>query len=259
MGYHGPTSVGRPVIARTPRRFFIEAFPEPGAVATVSGEEAHHMLNVLRLRPGDEVALLDGSGREAVARLRETSRREATLEVLRVEAVDREPGRALTLAVALPRSSRTDFLIEKCTELGVARLIPMVTERSVVDPFKRRDHHLRKWRRTTLEATKQCGRTRLMEIGPVMDFQAAVRAPDTGRVRLVAAPEPDAASLGAVAGAVAPNGSLFVLVGPEGGFTEAEVASARAAGCAPVALGRRVLRVETAAVAIAAVTLLPAG
>jgi 16S rRNA (uracil1498-N3)-methyltransferase len=225
-------------------------------MAVVDGDEAHHVLHVVRLRQGDEVVLIDGSGREARARMVGASRRDATFEILAVAEVDREPGRRVTLAVALPRKTRADFLIEKCTELGVARLIPMMTERSVVDGGKHQENHLRRWRRNTIEAAKQSGRTRLMEVGPAMSFEQVLAEVGGDQECLIASPDADAVGLSAHGATLPPNASVLVLIGPEGGFTPEEEASAKAAGCTPVALGKRILRVETAAIAVAALVVL---
>lgn len=222
----------------------------------MSGDEAHHLVNVVRVRVGEEVALFDGSGSEARARLTGTKRREAELEILALETIDREPARSLTLACALPRASRMDFMVEKCCELGVARFMPIVTQRSVVDPIKRQDNHLRKWRRTAIEAAKQSGRTRLTEISAAVTFDSALSAHGTGDVRLIASPGQDAASFSQRADAISPRKSVFVMIGPEGGFTDDEIALALVGACEQVSLGTRILRVETAAIAIASVLLI---
>ena len=150
-----------------------------------------------------------------------------------------------------------DALLEKCTELGLARLVPMVSERSVVDPTDRQENHLVRWRRTVVEAAKQCGRTRLPEITAVLTFDAAVQAAASGSgARLIASPEPDAVTLKEFASPLPPGQSITAFIGPEGGFTPEEVSLARRNGCTPVSLGPRILRVETAAMALCACLLL---
>ena len=106
--------IGGFAIARALRRFFVEQLPETGATFTLRGDEAHHMLNVLRVRIGEEVSLFDGSGAVACARLIGGRRDEAALQILGVERVDVEAARKLTIACALPRATRMDFLLEKC-------------------------------------------------------------------------------------------------------------------------------------------------
>ena len=243
---------GDGAIAHHPRRFFVESLAEPGKRLTLRDDEAHHMLNVIRVRTGEEVLLFDGSGREAHARLAEAKRREARLDILSVEEVDREPPRTLTLACALPRATRMDWLVEKCCELGVARLIPMVTQRSVVKPSRREDNQVRRWQRTVIEAAKQSGRTRLMEVTSILPFGSVFEQARHAAARIIASPGPGAEPLATLAARLEESATVFALIGPEGGFTAEEVELAMKAGCEPVSLGPRILRVETAAIALAA-------
>jgi len=214
------------------------------------------MLNVVRVRIGEEVTLLDGSGREGRARLLSARRGRAELETVEVIEADREPPCTLTIASAVPRGQRMDFLIEKCCELGVARLVPMLSARGVVDPTRYIKNRLSRWRRIVAEAAKQCGRTRFMEIATPTSFGPALSLARPDELRLIASPEPDAVPLGRIVREVSADRAVSALVGPEGGFTADELARARAAGFVPVSLGPRTLRVETAALAVAAVMLL---
>jgi 16S rRNA (uracil1498-N3)-methyltransferase len=222
------------------------------------------MLNVMRVRAGEEVSLFDGSGSLACARLLQGRRGEAALQVLSIERVDVEPPRKLTIACALPRATRMDFLIEKCCELGVSRFAPMVTRRSVVDPLNRQENHLVRWRRIAIEASKQCGRTRLMEITAVLPFESALLTsepealrPGSGQAgRMIASPAPSGPGLAEFAARLQPGQAVTAFIGPEGGFTPEELELAAQAGCAAVSMGPRILRVETAAVALAAYLLL---
>lgn len=211
---------------------------------------------MVRIRTGEEIILFDGSGDIATARLSGAKKREALLSVLNRERIDNEPSRALTIACALPRSSRMDFLIEKATELGVKQLVPLVCNRSVVDPTHRQENHLRKWNRTVVEAAKQSGRTRLTEVSPAIPFKNLQFDLLPGAARMIASPEPGAVSMEAFKSKLLPDQPVMALIGPEGGFTEEEVAEAIQSGCTPVSLGPRILRVETAVVAVAAYLLL---
>jgi 16S rRNA (uracil1498-N3)-methyltransferase len=210
-----------------PRRFFVESLPPPGREYTLTGDEAHHLLNVVRVRTGEEVTLFDGSGDVVHARLAGAKRGAATLETLSRETVDVEPARALTVACALPRSSRMDFLVEKCAELGVKRLIPVVCKRSVVDPIQRQQNHPRRWNRAVIEAAKQSGRTRLTEVLPAVPFDALQLDFIPGAARMIASPGPDAIPLETFRSGIGPDQPVLALIGPEGGFTDEEVARAR--------------------------------
>lgn len=227
-------------------RFFCPTLPGVGRVL-LDGAEAHHLARVCRLAIGDRVELFDGKGFGALAIVRTLGK--GTVEL---EAVERTTGRAaareLTLAVAVPKGERFDWLVEKATELGVARLVPLMTERSSVAP---RDTKLERLRRAVIEASKQCGRNQLMTIEGPRPFGAylqAERAPD----RVLADP-------GGLAGWSWPPSSspVALAVGPEGGFTPGEVESARALGWRPAALGATLLRIETAALVGAALLLVP--
>ncbi len=234
----------------------MEHLPDQGGRTTLRDDEAHHMVNVVRVRSGEEVVLFDGSGREARAKLVGADRREVELDILDVRHVDREPARKLILACALPRASRMDFLVEKCCELGVERLVPMVTSRSVVDPIERQQSRIRRWARISVEAAKQSGGTRLTHITPAVHFESALAIQEHGAARIIASPEPDGESLATFSSKLEAGHKVLAYVGPEGGFAIGELDTARKAGCEVVSLGPRILRVETAAVALAACLLL---
>lgn len=211
--------------------------------ARLEGSEAHHLLHVLRAGVGTRVTLFDGSGGEFLAEVRAVTRRDATLAVLAREEVDREAPVALTLGVAMPKGERQKALVEKLTELGAARLAPLSTERSVADLGPAA---LDKLRRVVVEASKQCGRNLLMEIAapqPLTEFLRHASA----ATRVVAHPT------GEWVGACPVQGPVAVAIGPEGGFTDGEIAAALEAGWRAVSFGRSVLRIETAAIAAAAI------
>ena len=142
------------------RRFYC-ARPIEGHSAVLQDSEAHHLARVLRGRPGEQVVLFDGSGREYRAEVETVARHEVQLRVLSSQTIDRELPLQLVLAVALPRGERQEWLAQKAVELGVTALVPLRTQRGVAIPSRQTQHRLR---RTVIEASKQCGRNRLMEI-----------------------------------------------------------------------------------------------
>lgn len=225
-------------------RFFV-ASPIVGDRATLSGDEARHLSAVMRAAGGDEVTLFDGSGAEFTGRIESIRKQAVELAITERREISRELAREVTLAVALPKGDRQKWLVEKATELGVTRLIPLITERGVAQPV---DSALERLRRSVIEASKQCGRNVLLDIGPpaaAADFFAS--APSTAQ-RLIA--DPGGAPL---ASTMAPEDQpIIAAIGPEGGFSPTELAAASTAGWQTVNLGPRILRVETAAVAIAA-------
>jgi len=238
-------------------RFFLAAAPQQGQ-ARLQGDEARHLARVLRAKVGDPVTLFDGSGRSWLARVTALGRDEVGLEVetaFPASEPDPQVGSPaqLTLAVALPKGDRQKWMVEKLTELGVARLIPLITTRGVAEATAGAQARLE---RVVIEACKQAGRNTLMEIAPGMSL-AQLAAGPAGQSRCVVADPGGLAlavvSLAPAAGSPAlPQLPLLGLVGPEGGFTPEELAAADAMGCTRIALGPHILRVETAAVALAA-------
>ena len=229
------------------RRFFVEPhIDSPQAV--LHGPEAHHLAHVLRAKAGDEVVLFDGSGQEFAARVSKIGRDRIELDVLETRAVDRELPFRLTLAVALPKGDRQAWLVEKAVELGVSELIPLVTTRGVAQPV---DKALERLRRGVIEASKQCGRNRLMGVAQPQSWSELIGAERSGQ-RYVAHPGGQAASLLSAPARPGASGQWSLAIGPEGGLTDEEVALALAAGWQTIGLGSRILRVETAAMALAA-------
>lgn len=209
----------------------------------LTGAEAHHLTAVRRFGPGDRVVLFNGDGHDYPAEIVGTGKKSVTLTVLRAEPADRELPFPLVVASALPKGDRADFLVEKLTELGVTRFVPLVTARAVVHP---KESVVEKFTRAVIEASKQCGRNRLMAVDLPRTWDAFLALPGLPPARVVLHTGP---GLPALAG----KGGAAIAVGPEGGFTAAEVDAATAAGWQAVSLGPRVLRVETAAIAAAAV------
>jgi 16S rRNA (uracil1498-N3)-methyltransferase len=223
-------------------RFYTHDPLGPGEYV-LSGPEAHHLAAVRRFGPGDRVTLFNGDGREYPAEVVTVGRRAVVLNVLPAVAADRELPFPLCVASALPKGDRGDFLIEKLTELAVARFVPLVTARSVVVP---KAAAVEKLTRAVIEASKQCGRNRLMVVEPPRAWAEFVRGDDLTGTRFLLHPA------GPGLPAAPPAGGLTFAVGPEGGFTDEELAAADAAGWRRASLGPRVLRVETAAVAASA-------
>jgi 16S rRNA (uracil1498-N3)-methyltransferase len=242
-------------------RFFISQ-PITGDHARLAGTEAHHLLHVKRARTSDEVTLFDGSGHEFAAVVTSLGRTEVELRIVERRDVDCELPFRLTVGVALPKGDRQKWLVEKLTELGVAALVPLVTQRGVAQPAA---SALERLRRSVIEASKQCGRNRLMAIEAAENWsswiemkrsqsQSAIRnsQSEIPARRLLA--DPGGSTLSAID--LSTSAPTLLAVGPEGGLTEDEVRSAVAAGWQAVGLGPRILRVETAAIALAAAVVL---
>ena len=226
-------------------RFFLGS-PARSGQATLVGDEARHLARVLRAKVGDLVRVFDGSGGEWSARVTQIDRDAVALDVGDQLPTAPLPERSVTLAVALPKGDRQKWLVEKLTELGVARLVPLVTERGVAEATESARARLE---RGVVEACKQCGRNTLMEIAEPATRESLAAALPPGAVRLIA--HPDGIALDALS-RPAPGGAVVAAVGPEGGFTPKEILVADRQGFERASLGPHILRIETAAVALAA-------
>lgn len=222
---------------------------------TLSGDEAHHLIHVMRVREGEPLVLFDGSGAEFETVITAVRKKDLTAEIHARHVEDRESGRSVTLAVALPKGERQRWLIEKLVELGAAGFLPLDAERSVA---KAGDAAAQRMNRVVIEASKQCGRNSLMRLADPMASKTLfspefASVPENAQaLRLIAHPNspslPELLSLPENR-----NRKILAAIGPEGGFSDAEVAAAQAAGWQTVSLGRRILRTETAAIMICAI------
>jgi 16S rRNA (uracil1498-N3)-methyltransferase len=229
-------------------RFYVPAL-SAGQVAVTDGE-AHHGLHVLRLAAGAAVELFDGQGHAARATVVETTRHE-----LRCQAdpptSSPPPTPPVTLAFAVPKAKRLDWLLEKATELGVRTLQPVIFERSVAGGEKLSASKRERWIGHCISAAKQCGLNHLPTLAEHCSLEALLAAPPEG-LKLLGDGEAETPSLGSQGEAIRAALRVTVLVGPEGGLSGQERSLAVEGGFQPVRLGETTLRVETAAVALLA-------
>ena len=219
----------------------------------LTGEAARHV-QVLRLQPGAPLTLFDGRGGEWAASITRMGRNDVAVQVREHAAIEREGARVVHLLVGMPANERMDWLVEKATELGVASIQPVLTARSVLRlEGDRATKRQARWQAIAVAACEQCGRNRVPAVAAPLALQAALRGAGQGG-RVVLSLRAGSRPLRDVAGdALADAPAVWVLHGPEGGLTLQEEDAALAAGFAPVQLGARVLRSETAAVAALAV------
>jgi len=231
-----------------PHRFFIPGSFEPDLLL-LEGSEAHHLLHVLRMQVGDSVLVFNGTGVEAEAVITKTARKTVEIKITERREAQANTQVPVILATAVPKGDRFRWLVEKAAELGVTRLVPLITERSSVDPGENR---LKKLQQTIISAAKQSGQTRLMELAPLQtweDFLEQTCRPDCRL--LIADPEGSALdSLNQIAADVAMS-PVVLMIGPEGGFSSEELNSALEKGAKPVKLSEGILRIETAAIIFA--------
>jgi 16S rRNA (uracil1498-N3)-methyltransferase len=215
--------------------------------------ESHHLVAVNRCGRGDPVTAFDGRGREWITECTDASK---SATVLRVKGTRQAPPRphAITLAQALPKGATMDDIVRQATEVGAARIVPLLSERTQVHlDGERQDKKLEKWRVTAVEAAKQCGNPWLPEIAPVQPFAAFVAGAKDYDLKLVASLHGGATTLKHAlahhrARHPAPPRQALWLVGPEGDFSPAEMTTAITAGFQPITLGPLVLRSDTAAI-----------
>jgi 16S rRNA (uracil1498-N3)-methyltransferase len=232
-------------------RVFVDAPLQPGSRVTLEGNAANHLTRVLRLRVGGTLTVFNGQGGEYSASIDKAHGGSVTVAIGAAHAIERESPLELTLAQGVSRGERMDLVVQKATELGVSRLVPLLTERSVVQldaqHAQRKTSH---WRAITVAACEQCGRNRLPELAApaaLADFLRGDAA--AGHARLLLSPDATAT----LAQLARPAAGVTVLIGPEGGLGDEEAQAAIAAGFTAVRLGPRVLRTETAAIAVLAV------
>jgi 16S rRNA (uracil1498-N3)-methyltransferase len=245
------------LILMTRRRFYAppSAFSAELDSVGLASDEARHLRDVLRLKPGDEVYVFDGTGSEFHCRVEESRRDSADLKIIsKAEPARPESPLQLTLAVALLKGEKFDLVVQKATELGIARVVPLITRyadirlRDETDAVKR----VARWQRIALEAAKQSGRAVVPEVNNPVSFASLLQNTADGMPRMLFS-ERAGQSLSEAAKAIPAGVSrVTALVGSEGGWADEELAGARDAGLTVVTLGGRTLRAETAAITVVA-------
>jgi 16S rRNA (uracil1498-N3)-methyltransferase len=233
-------------------RFFLHAEAMLSDAPALEGEEAHHCLNVLRHAAGDKIVVFDGRGNEATAAIESADKRHAALKILH-RARSAPVSCRLTLAQAVPKGKNMDLIIEKAVELGAAAIVPLLSERTVVqldagELAAKRE----KWQTVAREACKQCGQNWLPEVSVAVSPKIFFEQHRPKGLLLIASLQGDSRPIKRVlADYTAQHGAakeVLILVGPEGDFTPAEISLAKSNGCQPVTLGPIILRTETAAI-----------
>ncbi len=239
-------------------RYFIPQLPRVAGTVELPESESHHARNVMRIQLGEVVTLFDGQGNQASATIHSLSRRSVVCQAGPTEFLPRENPRHVSLAIAMPKGDRARELIERLTELGIEQVVPIHCQRS---PWSVSEGAMQKWHRVVIEACKQSGRNRLMELQPPCRLSEYLCRPlDENEILWLAHPGGEASRIPPCDAIVAePRASdtpdtrlrVRVAIGPEGGFTEEESEAAQRAGWTQVGLGERIYRIETAAVVLA--------
>jgi len=233
------------------RRFFINPTDITGETAQLTGPEAHHLRSVLRLTPGDPVTFFDGAGARYQARIEQILKDRVTATIIE-HTQDLPPKVRLHLGQALLKGQKMDLILQKATELGVDAIWPFYSEHGIHKTP--RDTQMERWQRIVLEACKQCDRAKPLEIHDTQEITDLMTQPPPCDTRLIFWEHETRQTLNEIlADQTTDCHSVLFLLGPEGGFSETEVARAQQEGFTPVSLGPRILRAETATLAATAI------
>ncbi|MDX2226417.1 MAG: 16S rRNA (uracil(1498)-N(3))-methyltransferase [Verrucomicrobiae bacterium] len=220
----------------------------------LTGPEAHHCVGVMRHREGDSIVVFDGQGLEVMGKIVSLSKNEVVLSIQNQSKTPPLPC-AITLAQAIPKGKNMEAILQKATELGAHRIVPLLSARTVVHVDEdRADSKAGKWQHTVIEAAKQCGTNWVPRVDQPVEVKRFFDEKPRFDLMLIASLQPDARHFKKVLADVREEGSgrkpssVLILIGPEGDFTPAEISLAKGAGCQPITLGPQVLRCETAAI-----------
>lgn len=229
------------------RRFYAPSENIVGQIITLDADETKHLRDVLRLHEGEKISVFDGTGSDFLCEIEKIEKLKTLLKIVENIPNFRESALNLTLAVALLKGEKFDWVVQKACELGVSDIIPLITKRADVKikDKKESDKKLDRWQRISLEAAKQCGRSRLMQIEEAIDFKKFIESSSGTRLLFS---ERNGEKFTEVKSAE----KIVAIIGSEGGWEDAEIEFAREKGVQIITLGGRILRAETAGIVISA-------
>lgn len=244
------------------RRFFVPRDDIQGNVFRIKGPDHHHIFKVLRLTPGAPLILIDEDGIEYHGVITNITKDEVLGSITKSQYTIGEPSTRVVLAQGLPKGEKLDLVIRMCTEVGVTEVIPMVTQRTISRPEPSKiEKRKQRWQRIAQEAAKQSRRGRVPLVRDPLSFQDIIQEALSGDLALMAWESADGEQhlSHALSMRKGNGGSIYVFIGPEGGFSEDEVEMARSFGVARVSLGNRILRTETAGLVLVSLVLYELG
>jgi len=227
-------------------RFYVPKESVRGKLISISGKEAHHIVDVMRLKVPDKVVTFDGTGKEYSGFIKEVTAKSVVIEIVETKVLSDGKSLSFTLIQAIPKKDKMDYIVEKSTELGVSRIIPLFTGRTIPDwDESKKTASVERWRRIAMGASKQCGRADIPEIDSIKNLSDVTA--DTARydLALIAALDDSAIKLKDALKGFG-GGRIAVAIGPEGDFTPDEIRIAKGAGFKLISLGSRVLKSDTA-------------
>jgi len=244
-----------------PRLFIFEKLAI-GDEVVISGEEAHHIIKVLRFRPGDEIRISDGKSIESLGVILDVDSRDTKIKIRILEKnKSKEIKPFITLLHGLPKGEKLDWVIQKSTEIGVSKVIPIITQRTVPNiPQSKVERRIKRWNKIAKEAAKQSMRIDIPKIVEPSTFDASLREINNHQLSIIPWELENEVSLKKILKDI--NGSVnkvAVFIGPEGGFSPDEVKKAKELGAVSVSLGPRILRTETAAISVCSILMYELG
>ena len=230
-------------------RFYVPPENIGEDVIRVGEKEAHHILDVMRLKESDSIVVFDGTGKEYTGFIKEAKTKSLVVEIISTKTPKRTARPDITLAQAIPKKAKIDSIIEKATELGVNSIIPIISERTVVKITEEKaGARLERWRNIAISAAKQCGRSDVPEVCDIRKFYFAVDGIDQYDLSMLACLSQETTSIRDVISDFK-GGKIILFIGPEGDFTSEEIEMAKNANCKLVSLGPLVLKADTAPIA----------
>jgi 16S rRNA (uracil1498-N3)-methyltransferase len=240
------------------QKYFVKPEQFSGETVTLTGEDAHHAVRVMRMNPGDTFVASDGAGQEALARIVEAGGGQITASIVEWLSNTAEPPVDVWIAQCLPKGDRLETVIQKCTEIGACRILPIVSERTIVRlEAGKLESRLARWRKIAKEAAEQSERSRVPDIDAPRSWSEMLRVAAEADHALVCYEREGELNLRlklrelaerAVGGGSSRRPTIMLVIGPEGGLSPGEVAAATDAGCDIVSLGRTILRTDTASI-----------
>ena len=217
--------------------------------AVITGPDYKHIVKVLRLGAGDQITLFDTSSTEYYGKIREIGKRDIFIEILQSKKVNTDSPIEITLLQGLPKGDKMDYIIEKATELGVSRIVPVITQRSQVGERDRK----KRWERIAVEASKQCGRTKPTLIENTLNFDEAIKNYAQRELAVMLHVDCEDTVKNHLKKSLQTPQDIIIFIGPEGGFSENEVLFGIEWGFISLGLGPRILRTETASITVLSV------
>lgn len=231
-------------------RFFVKTEAIQSGFINITGDDVNHIRKVLRLRPGDNITVCDGEGNDYYVKIEEVEAEQVSASIISMEKSRNEPPVRITLFQGLPKSDKMDLIVQKSIELGISRIVPVITDHTVVRIENRKDAENKaiRWRRIALEAAKQCNRARIPQVEMPVSYTIALEELKKIELAFIPYERETKNSLRKYLSGVEVRDAA-IMIGPEGGFSEKEIELAVSYGVMPVTLGPRILRTETAGMA----------